>query len=59
VVPRRRRALVAADGLLRVAAARMAARRAPGGPGVPLEPAVSGPRAQPLARPHPRHKEDA
>ncbi|MFI0763857.1 phytoene/squalene synthase family protein [Streptomyces sp. NPDC021218] len=59
VVPRRRRALVAADGLLRVAAARVAARRAPGGPGVPLEPAASGPRAHPLARPHPRHKEVA
>ncbi|MEU2779123.1 phytoene/squalene synthase family protein [Streptomyces sp. NPDC007162] len=32
VVPRRRRALVAADGLLRVAAARLAARREPAAP---------------------------
>ncbi|NXY94034.1 phytoene/squalene synthase family protein [Streptomyces sp. BR123] len=35
VVPRRRRALVAADGVLRTAAARTAARRARGGPPAP------------------------
>lgn len=39
-VPRRRRALVAADGLLRVAAARLAARREPAAPPNPREEAA-------------------
>ncbi|WP_046732902.1 phytoene/squalene synthase family protein [Streptomyces humi] len=39
-VPRRRRALVAADGLLRVTAARLAARREPAAPPTPCEEAA-------------------
>ncbi|MDH2388408.1 phytoene/squalene synthase family protein [Streptomyces sp. HNM0663] len=45
-VPRRRRALVAADGLLRLAAARVAARHARGGrPVPPVPPVPAGPTA--------------
>lgn len=48
VVSRRRRALVAADGLVRVAAARAAARRSRG----PCGPAGSDPGSRPSARPY-------
>lgn len=50
VVPRRRRAVVAADGLLRVAAARVGARRTPGGPPVPVGPAAPGRPSRPRSR---------
>ncbi|GAA4335776.1 phytoene/squalene synthase family protein [Streptomyces venetus] len=56
-VPRRRRAVVAADGLLRVAAARLAARRTSAGPPAPAGPATPGPL--PLTRPHVRPEEVA
>jgi phytoene synthase len=54
VVPRRHRALVAADGLLRVAAARLAARHSTGGPAVPVGRVPSGARL----RPSPRREEE-
>ncbi|MFD8415207.1 phytoene/squalene synthase family protein [Streptomyces sp. NPDC059650] len=55
VVPRRRRALVAANGLLRATAARAAARRGPGAPPGPAAPAPT----DPSAAPHPAHREVA